>query len=426
MQVTPVARLLFGSLLTLCLVSGCVTQLRQQNSFVDSIRTQGLAQTQTNLEKIKSNERSMALHLLNLGTLKSLNGDYQSSNADLERAKQIINRLQASSITENVGAATINETLRSYTGTPSERVLLHLQKALNYLQLQQLDEARVEILQADVTMQQLAKADSLSGQLASAHFISGLIYELNSEFDNAMISYRRALAISDRQKQTVPLPLQDSLLQLSKSQDFKEEYQTYQRRFSHPADTLANGDRELFIIYTDGLISHKEQQRISVYSFQQQQNIALAVPVYPASLYYPQSLTVNIAGKNYRTEMIENIETLARQDLNQAMPAITAAAMTRMLAKYQVTHDVQKSQGELAGLLVNIAGSLSERADLRSWNMLPSSIQVARVIIPASVSINDIQWPPELNQPTVLRFSEGKKLLLIASSLQRYAKSSAP
>ena len=401
----------------LSLISACAMQQRQINSLADDLQHAGAEKTLLALEKIKPEPRDQAQYLLNRGTLKRLTGDLAASTQDLQSAKDLINSLQASSVTENVAAVTVNETLRSYTSSPSERVLLHQLLAYNYLQQGDLDGARVEMLQAEVTMQGVASGDKLNGQLASAHFLAGLIYELNDEWDNAMISYRRAANIMDQRHQGLPAALQDSLLQTSLRQGFKEEYSRYVKRFSRSAKPLRPGDREILVLYSDGIVSNKQQHFISVYSFEQQQNIALAMPYYPPANYRPQSFVVSVAGKHHRTQPLENIEDLVRQDLADELPRITATTMARVVIKYQAAKTARNKEGDLAGLLVSLATTISEQADLRSWNMLPSSLQVARIRIPEGVAADSVGFPRGLKFSDLLSFKRTETLVLIANSV---------
>jgi hypothetical protein len=52
------------------------------------------------------------------------------------------------------------------------------------------------------------------------------------------------------------------------------------------------------------------------------------------------------------------------------------------VAKAKMTKEAKKSGGGAAGLITNIAGLLTERADTRSWLTLPAEIQMARVLAP--------------------------------------------
>ena len=409
----------FRLVLLYCLLlqSGCVLQQLEVNALADSLHSRGAQYTLGQLEKITPKPRDRAQYLLNRGRLKSLAGDIGGSIDDLQAAKKIMASLQAVSVSENLSAATINETLRSYTGTPSERVMVHTLLAHNYLRRGSLDSARVEMLQADVTMQEIADADSLSGQLASAHFTSGLIYEINDEWDNAMISYRRAAKIMDKRQQSLPPALQDSLLQVSFRQGLEEEYEGYVERFNRKAIALDNGDAELIVIYADGNVSTIRQQTLSMYSPEHNQYLTVAIPYYPPANYRPQFFTVNVDGGYHRTHVLEDIEQLARDDLSDELPRITATALARAALKYNAITNAEK-QNEFAQALVNVAAIFTESADMRSWNMLPSTLQIARIRLKQGDDTEPFIAAAGLNNDDVVSFNGGKKLLLLANSVK--------
>ena len=52
--------------------------------------------------------------------------------------------------------------------------------------------------------------------------------------------------------------------------------------------------------------------------------------------------------------------------------------MTRLLAKGQLTYQVEKNFGPLAGLAANIFTAATETADTRSWTTLPQAFYVTR------------------------------------------------
>ncbi len=223
------------------LLQACAVQQQKINSLADQLELSTPEATLLSLQSISPPERDRAQYLLNTGLLKSITGDFEGANSDLQSAKNILNDLQAVSVTENLGAAMVNETLRSYDGSASERVLLHLLLSINYLMLNNLDAARVEVLQADIVMKELAREDRPIGQLASAHYIAGLVYELGSELDDAMISYRKAANIMALRNMPPPPALKSSLLSLSKRLGLDEEYEKYREQFTFAANPPTAG-----------------------------------------------------------------------------------------------------------------------------------------------------------------------------------------
>ena len=55
-------------------------------------------------------------------------------------------------------------------------------------------------------------------------------------------------------------------------------------------------------------------------------------------------------------------------------------------------------QNDVAGLLVNIVGVLTERADTRSWLSLPANIQMARLQLPAGTYALSVELLDSLEQ----------------------------
>jgi len=334
------------------------------------------------LQAMDPPERDRGQYLLNTGLMKSISGDFEGANRDLQSAKDILNSLQATSVSENLGAVMVNETLRSYVGSPSERVLLHVLLSINYLMLNDLDAARVEVLQADVLMKELAREDEPIGQLPSAHYIAGLIYELGGELDDAMISYRKAANIMTLRNMQLPTSLKSSLLSLSQRLGLDNEHEKFREQFNLAVDPPAAGSAEIIVIYWDGVVTSKRGKTISVWVPSLNQAISLALPYYPPSNYISMGFNLSLADQYHRTEIVEDVEALAREDLNDEAAAIHAMTLARMVSKYALVKNAGQQNSNL-GLLLNIAAMLSETADIRSWNLLPSSIQFARFSLPA-------------------------------------------
>jgi hypothetical protein len=79
---------------------------------------------------------------------------------------------------------------------------------------------------------------------------------------------------------------------------------------------------------------------------------------------------------------------------------------------------VQKGASEyndFSGIIATVYAVASEQADLRSWNMLPSSIQVARIAAPAHLGAEILEKNAEL--PPFREITNGRYILLFATSL---------
>ncbi len=332
---------------------------------------------------------------LNKGMLQRINHQYKASNRIFEVAKKEMQALYGISITENLEAITINETLRGYAGDHYEKLLLHAFMAMNYIQLKDRDAARVEMLQAEVEMQAW---DDKSTNDAFVRYFAGMIYESLGENYDALISYRKAYKLYKGETYTghlpIPLTLKKNLLRQTKKLGLLNEYRRYKKTFGlhHykiPGASKKFGD--LIIILNNGLAPVRSEADISIYAAKVQKNLRIAFPVYRApkqTLKYAKiSVDTGIAKarndkpKRFRLETVENIDALARHALAQAMPGIMARAITRAVIKYNSQHSAE-NKSPVAGFLMTVANLITERADTRSWSTLPEAIQLQRIRLP--------------------------------------------
>ena len=411
-------------------LQACAIQHQQVNSLAEQLDNSTPGATLLSLQEIDPPARDRAQYLLNTGLLKSVTGDFEGGVEDLQNAKDILNSLQAISISENLAAATINETLRAYDGSASERVLLHVLLSIDYLMLDDLDAARVEVLQAAVVMDELATEEKPVGQLASAHYIAGLVYELGGELDNARISYGKAANLMAMRNMPLPRSLQNSQLSVNSrlgidkgvDEGVDEGVDQYRGQASSPVEPPDPNAAEVIVIYWDGVVTSKRGTSTSVWVPSMNQVVSLALPHYPPSNYVQQPFTLNIAGQQHRTETIEDIEALLREDLNDESAAIYAMTLARMISKHQFVKSANDQNSGLA-LLANIVTMLTEAADIRSWNMLPSTIQIGRFWLPAG----EYSLPHPLNPESgpaspaesKLAVSAGEKVVLFVPGVSK-------
>nr|WP_075518706.1 hypothetical protein [Moritella viscosa]SHN96015.1 Uncharacterized protein conserved in bacteria [Moritella viscosa] len=369
------------AIIAFSLLQGCSLQQHQLNDLAQTLDNGNASQVLTEVAQREYPDRDLAQYKLTLGLLRAVNGDFAGGIRELQAAKTEINQLQALSISENIGAVTVNETLRSYTSTASERMLLQQLLILSYLMEDDLDGARVEVLQ----MQELAKSlpeNGLSGLVSSSYYLGGLVYELGGETDNAMISYRQAYQVMQTSKITIPLVLQDSLLLASKQLELKSEHAKYVKKFSHDVKSPVRNKSQLVLVYWGGVVSAKQQRYLSVYAPNLGYNISLALPYYDNHYVKPVPWHFSVLGKTAETEIFDDVNLLARADLDAESADIYAAALARVIIKQTALHEVKKNDEDgLATLLLNITSMVSEMADVRSWNMLPASIQVQRLAL---------------------------------------------
>lgn len=398
--------------ITLCLfITGCAQQQRRSSEVANLLYTQ---QPQTVLKQLQTSSPSsysiVQFHL-NLGMLYLLSGDFQPAIDNLTLAKREMSVLDASSISENLAAATISETLRTYSGYPTDKVMVHNMLALSYLFNDDIAGARVEILQADVAMKKLAEREELTGQLASMHLLSAVIYELLDEQSNAFISYRLAAEIMQERGILLPKGLKKALLRLSYQLGNTNQYDAYVKQF--PNDLISNNDakNQVFAFYFDGIVSHKKQDSLMVPVDNGEQFIRIAMPSYPVKNLAIRRANLIANDMQMNTELVENIEGLVRDDLLADYPSILLMTTTRAFSKYKLVEQGNEAE-PLLGMLLNMATVLTEVADLRSWNTLPSNIQFTYL-----ETIDDQVLVKNNNTSKVVSIQDGSKNVLLINGL---------
>ena len=338
------------------------------------------------LEESSHGQRDRVLYELDKAMLLRLTGDYAASNDFFENAKKNIQLLSATSITENLAAVMVNEIGRSYAGQPYEQLLLYAYKVLNYLALGDIDGARVEVLQADTKLRTWNAGTERQGIEASVfmRYLSGIVFELTGERDDALIAYRNAYDVLQNESQPVPLALQQDLLRLTADLDLRDEYKRYREMFADVVEDykVDRNSGEVILIFNQGLVSRQYAQVISNFSPDLHHYVQIAVPAYPLAMPPITTAELRIEGQVGRTELLQDVDRLARDNLDARMPGIIARAMVRMVAKKAISKNAG-DENQLAGFLVDLTGLLTEQADTRSWTSLPESIQVARLVLPA-------------------------------------------
>lgn len=382
----------------LCL-QACVAP-RHIHELGDTLPTMGAERALALLDDYTPPLRDYPQYLLDRGMLHFYLGDFAASIEDWQQAKALLADTQALSLSETAGALTINETLRSYAGTPHERVALHSFLALSYLGLGDLAGARVEVLQADVLMRQLSSESVLRGNLAAARYIGGVVFELNGEQDDALISYRKARAILQENRRPIPDALKASL-------DRLEEADNAPRR------TTSRQQHSLFVFYFDGVVTSMRQHHLPIFAPELNQLVQIALPYYPPVRHSTGHLRVGAEGQTYGTETITDFDALARADLDARMPGIIAVTTARAVAKYQSVRAAQK-EDEMAGLFLNLFTLATEWADTRSWRTLPATLQILRLPLPDDPVIKLVNG--NLGIDTT---ADGRNTVVITSSLNR-------
>ncbi len=342
------------------------------------------------LEEEASHQRDTLLYLLDRALLLRMAGDLSASNAAFEEAKVLMDHVEAMSVSEQTGALTVNDLMRSYTAEAHERVLVHVFAALNYLELGQPREARVELLQMDERLGQLDREAPAAG--AFGRYFSGLVFQSLGEWDQALVAYRRAYRAYEDYPPgaglSVPASLEDALLTLSVRLGLPDEAARYRSAFGRgPRDGDGDARAEVVFVLFSGLAPVKQETHISAVT-EEGILVTVAMPYYEGRQPHVAGASLTGGGRRVTAETVEDINALAMDALERAKPLILARALARAALK-SVAVEKANDKDEGLGFLANVVSVMSERADTRSWSLLPSRIYLLR--LPLSAGAHTVQ-----------------------------------
>ena len=388
---------LFAAML---LFAGCATYSDSFSVIENDMAAQRFEAALQELERQRHPARDQVVYLLNKAMLERMKGDFTVSNRTFEAAKSRMEELYGLSLREQALSVVVNDATRSYAGEEFERVLVHLYIALNYLQLGDLTNARVEALQVDERLREITQKlpQNRYTEDALARYLTGMIYEERGEYSDAMIAYRKAYEAyrEYRRKYFVDIPdtLKRDLLRLAQQMGLTGEMQQYQNEFhiTHWMSTAELAQQgELVFLLHDGLAPIKREHAVTVVDPASGHLVRIAVPYYETRPTPVNRVRVMAGSSVASAEVAEDISAIAFKDLETKMPAITARALARAVLKAQMAKAARENARQqnqnnagaaVAAMAVEIAGVVTERADTRSWLTLPSRIHLARLPLP--------------------------------------------
>jgi hypothetical protein len=366
------------------------------------------------------------LYHLQRGHLLHLAGEYEKSNAEFEQAAAVADELEPISLTETVTDYTLNEASKAYQGEDYERAYVHYYMALNYLAMDDLEEALVECRRVDQVFRELdARYEEDTGRYQDDGFIrylSGLIYEARGEYDEAFIDYRKAVLAyqgetGNETGMTVPSGLLRSFVCAGRRQGRGEDVAALVDSVGFECGPVPAS--EIVVIVESGWAPYKTEAALRVPIVQErvpeeywkrpdlEAVIKIAVPelvsvpdeeagfsVTAVDAASPEPRTVAFA------ERAQDMDALARWALARRLPALIARSAIRTtlktvgLLKAQDAREEERKKKDEAGEergwlsrlfdfavdhVAPIVVGETEQADTRGWITLPSEIWIARL-----------------------------------------------
>lgn len=420
------------SIATTVAFSSCATYYQKIATFNHNFERKDYAAAKSYLEnnkKLASKKNTAVLYDLNLATVAHLTGDY---NQSIQLFNKADNYYQ--SHTKNIGLEAVallaNPNVTPYKLENFEPVMLHFFQALNYIAVDNYEEAIVECRRMNEVLNALSDKFKILNnakhysQDAFGHYLMGILYETVGDANNAFIAYRNALNIyqgdySAMYKIPTPTELKYSLVRAARATGFTTEANQYEKELEISAQLPPESSGRMVAFILDGFAPVKDQVDLTftrignsdgLFSFQTEYDGAnLLIPYIPDKdgdddpvniihMSLPKYVSrrsecdaerpVVLVDKEMQMAAVaEDIEAIARQSLHDRIWAEVGKSLLRVIAK-QAASKAVTNKNDILGAIFEIGSAIAERADTRHWQSLPGRIMVVdRYLSPGSHTI---------------------------------------
>lgn len=379
--------------------------------------------------------QSELLYEMDLGLLYHYAGRYDSSIVHFARAADIHDELFTRSVTNEAASLLVNDNVRPYRGRPHEIVWLRVFQAFNYLALRDLDGARVEMRQAAILVDEFSRKAGNDKDAwrddALYRGVAALVYDALGERDDAAISIYHAVKLRRAAKQPVPPQMGALACRLLRAADRADDIRLLELDCPGPS-ALPRGDSGTVVVV--GALGRSPalgetmfwgtwvRDGVLVYHYRGADGktvtdalpapglppseaakggratrsgttvtIKWAMPSLRETSYRSRTLKAAdagggpVAGEAWADAGAEMTADLERNHTTVLLRTVTRVVV-RTLATQRAKAEM-RTDNPLLNLLANLgadflAGQL-EQADVRSWFLLPRTVQVAVLRVPA-------------------------------------------
>lgn len=372
--------------------------------------------------KLEKKSKDILLYYLNRGTVYWMMGNFDESNKFFQKADYYIEDYKKNYAAKALSFIS-NPKVEPYAGEGFEQILLYYYTTLNYAQKGDYDAALVECKRMLLKLQKITddyKGKNKYKRDAFAHNLMGMIYDAQNDYNGAFTSYRNALEIyqDDYTKllsTSTPLQLKKDLIRTAYLTGFYEEGRKYEQDFNLKYEKENPSNGTLLFFWNNGLGPVKDQWSINFAIIPAgngwvnfvNTDLGLVIPFYVGNSDQSNSLAglrvIRVAFPKYisRTplfqsatysvdasaiqgsfELGENVDAIAYRSLEDRMLKELGEALLRLALK-QIAEQQVRKQDQTLGAALSIINAVSEQADTRNWQLLPYSINYARISLPA-------------------------------------------
>jgi len=450
-------------------VGGCATYNQKSVGMVDCYLRgdypTAAAEASAMVEKGEKQDR--LLLRLEQGSALRAAGQLQASNQALDVADALFAEFDEKAkirVGREAFAAVTNLSLIDYEGYGYDRIMMNVYKALNYMEMGQMDSARIELRRVGVAQQKSAQryaAKIENAERARKQKDPSVGFDVDRTMDDP--KFQKELEshyadLPDLEAHAVYVNpfaeyLQGLFFLYAGDAEDREVGRTalrnaagminnpYVKQEAVRAEQVASTGRiqpMTYVIFETGLAPMRDQFRITLYMVINGRLVDFhaAFPFLRRQEGAIPYMSVQAGGAEHRTVTVADMDRIIGQEFKNELPAVVTrtliASSVKAAASYAAREAARRRDGRggWAEAVANIGTVLYQevmnQADLRTWRTLPKQIQVASFptppdrkitlsmaggppfatveLIPATVNVVCVTCPSPMARPAIHQF----------------------
>ncbi|MGQ4006525.1 hypothetical protein QIW49_08595 [Francisellaceae bacterium CB300] len=355
-----------------------------------------------------------SLGFLETGRFEQLVGNVDTSLEKYTKATEYVSKSQAEAkirvrnIVKNVQANLSSDKERYYYISDYEITFLYIYQALNYLKMNDLENAAVSIrnlsyaqyatFQAkdlaeasqnvDPSKMSHVKSGDISSKLNSTkefRQLSAIANKIKNSYENAFGYYLAAFIYEayDTDLNNTNLSMQNALSVVPNNPYVQKDAKQINDAFYGKSSLYEGNQGKLVVLYENGWVEPIQRFDLPITIFFQVAGVQkISLPFYGNYNLNHSSTNVEVlkSGKTVakgNTELLVDTTAMAAKSLSDQYTTIVTREVLRMITKTAISVAAIKNSGDyapLAAIGTSIYNLVTTQADQRSWNLLPKSV----------------------------------------------------
>ncbi|MCB5260456.1 MAG: hypothetical protein LHW48_08315 [Candidatus Cloacimonetes bacterium] len=354
-------------------------------------------------------KKEQLLYYLDAGMLHHFQGNWQQSNELLQLAEDAIQELYTKSVSRSAASILLNDNSLEYSGEDYEDVYINVFKALNFLEMGNLESAMVEVRRVDEKLSlleqkyaRIAKEMDLDSEAkikfkssrgrfhssALARYLSMVLYQTNNYHDDARIDFNNVQYAFASQPELYPFSAPKIIEPKLDTKGHVLRVLSFVNRgpYKRPLEMHVHTSKDLLIIGTAN--NDIDIDTIPWEGIDEGYYFKFAIPyLEDRERKIGRVDLVTADGKRYTLKKLEDMSLIARRSYELKEPMIIFKSVSRTvlkgLAAEKAKEQARKSSSDLGATLLSLVADaavfLSENADLRISQFFPSEALIAEI-----------------------------------------------